>query len=77
VNPGIYGLGGQIVTPVQGPFAGVADARRLLQTQVLLCAGGGGGGLWRFGCRRYPLERSAGPDHAVGWIDVYSQHSRH
>ena len=44
MNPGIYGLGGQIVTPVQGPFAGVADARRLLQTQVLLCAGGGGGG---------------------------------
>jgi len=44
VNPGIYGLGGQIVTPVQGPFSGVADARKLLQVQALVVGGGGTGG---------------------------------
>jgi len=43
VNPGIYGLGGQIVTPVQGPFAGVADARKLLSIWALICGGGAGG----------------------------------
>ena len=42
MNPGIYGLGGQIVTPVQGPFSGVADARKLLQVQALVIGGGGG-----------------------------------
>ena len=44
MNQGIYGLGGQIVTPVQGPFSGVADARKLFQSRVLVCAGGAGGG---------------------------------
>lgn len=43
MNPGIYGLGGQIVTPVQGPFSGVADARKLLAVQALVVGGGGGG----------------------------------
>jgi hypothetical protein len=43
VNPGIYGLGGQIVTPVQGPFSGVADAWKMLSVQALLVGGGGGG----------------------------------
>ena len=42
MNPGIYGLGGQIVTPVQGPFSGTADARKLLSVQALIVAGGGG-----------------------------------
>jgi len=41
MNPGIYGLGGQIVTPIQGPFSGVADARKLLPLQVVVVAGGG------------------------------------
>ena len=45
MNPGIYPLGGQIVTPVQGPFSGVADARKLLPVQVLVVAGGGPGGV--------------------------------
>jgi len=43
VNHGIYGLGGQIVTPVQGPFSGVADARKMLSVQALVVGGGGGG----------------------------------
>jgi hypothetical protein len=42
MNQGIYGLGGQVVTPVQGPFSGVADARKLLAVQALVVAGGGG-----------------------------------
>lgn len=42
MNQGIYGLGGQIVTPVQGPFSGVADARKMLSVQALIVGGGGG-----------------------------------
>jgi len=42
MNPGIYGLGGEVTTPVQGPFSGVADARKLLAVQALIVGGGGG-----------------------------------
>ena len=51
MNPGIYGLGGQIVTPVQGPFSGTADARKLLAVQFLVVGGAGGapGGQATFG----------------------------
>jgi hypothetical protein len=43
MNPGIYGLGGQVVTPVQGPFSGVADTRKLLSVQALIVGGGAAG----------------------------------
>ena len=43
MNPGIYGLSGTSVTPVQGPFSGIADARKLLSVTALIVGGGGGG----------------------------------
>jgi hypothetical protein len=44
MNPGIYGLGGRLGTPVPVPFSGVADAGKLRTVQVLIVGGGGGGG---------------------------------
>lgn len=54
MNPGIYGLGGQIVTPVQGPFAGVASSRTMLSIWALLLGGGGGS------CTANPVRPAGG-----------------
>ena len=43
MNQGIYGLSGTSGTPVQGPFSGTADARKLLSVWTVVCGGGGGG----------------------------------